>query len=1561
MESDAAVDFSRLEAVKENVRQRRGGHSAKALSTPSSTRATEAERMQLEAAVALCAGSTDPLDAHVQLLAWYSRTYAGDPPKQYFKVLENAARLFRKDARYANDVRFVSIWIQVAKRAPEPEDVFKYLESNSIGILTSIFYTEYATLLELRGRNKDADAVFALGIARKASPLDSLQRKHVAFQQRMMVARTSSTSAEDDEVVREPSPPPVVRHVLASARTSHHRPASVATASVAASSGYSSYSSYGSSRPAVAAKNAPAAKITVFKDEATSSSAPAPSAAWHDYGTKASITKENSLQPEPWTGATVLQKAAIGHQAPLPGSKVKVFADEPEATVAKQTTSKSNSRVTILAPSQDPGASQRVSNLLKPENRTSPPPTLLPRRPPSPACATDRLQFDRTRVYVDGDEFSFEELRARDYWEAVRREEEKARIAAAVRVEEDRRVEELRRRDEQTREEEEQLLAELKREEDLHLEQRKFEELKFEQQRTEIQKRMDVQQSTEAEQRHENQGIPVSVDNVVMTQARAAITTAPMFQQPSQVQAGDGNPFSGDASDEEDDDVEVDVELERLTTHNTAGNTVYGDNAAVSVLVGFGSKAKAVASPTINTKAALEDVYGMFNAPVARAVPEMEHQTAFSSQMREGDMEEGVEGGDEEDEGDEVVAVKNGLNDHPEWYEIEADETISKNVFKPQVSSLKSAIFVDGSSTSEPNVPTKQTLTVFNDENAVPAPIMKKERKPLGTKDVSATLDKKAAPAPVVDVRSPFFHDETAASRQPPSTVNSPSLASTLRASESAAASGMSTSEYDVPTSQLNREDTRTTSQISRAMASAPNLQSTPHSLYHPHNRYLSLDDTVSLDTEDEEAIKNHEVHYYERQPHYTAGLAGAAGSFKNSMTPLHERSFEEEARFSLTGLSTISSVRYHVDDTLSSLGRPSGVGSLRESLTKMPMTALTKRRMKEMNEGLQGDEEDEEGEVEPTLSSISMVSSKDLSSHGHGSHSANVSHGANADGGWKQECEERDEVAAENVRIGKSWGSIAHVGAGDVPLADMSGVQVVDNNAVSSASVLSQMDSASSVLQTLTNLAGADVGLAPIASASPEQVTPTALDSVNLNESKEVPNPCDPHVLADVRKEEMMDSDTPITGMIGYIDCRKSLAPPKISSLLEEALAKSPNGGLCQIQFGATVYVRFGVLKRLSSSGDGATIGYVAKELKTGLLGKFITPQEEDELEDVDDDDTEEDEDDDDDQPKGPERRFLLQVETPADGWEFYALRLLRTRLPDRVLASVASPVSCHLFQESSCLRLEYVSDKTLKDAIGMSIKCGYGTGFGGEGKDGGVDELLAAFWTIELLRTLEAIHSCGFLHGNVSPETLLVRLGHGVTLTGASGFWDAKYDAGGLGGWGVKGLLMTGFREAIELFEMPDDNQRFVGVSCVSKCWEVQNARSTRYEPDWYGAANSIHWMLFGKDLQVSLTPGSARDERPLMMVSSTLKKSWQTALWARVFDAILNLENADVDLQVNSKHPSILRDEDFAEFVEEFPPALQIRVVRLELEEWLTGSCCKGGKSLKSLLQRVEMGCL
>jgi len=67
-------------------------------------------------------------------------------------LLESTNRRFIDDGRYAQDIRYLKLWIQYARHVERREEIFSMLGSREIGTKHALFYEEWATALEGLGR-----------------------------------------------------------------------------------------------------------------------------------------------------------------------------------------------------------------------------------------------------------------------------------------------------------------------------------------------------------------------------------------------------------------------------------------------------------------------------------------------------------------------------------------------------------------------------------------------------------------------------------------------------------------------------------------------------------------------------------------------------------------------------------------------------------------------------------------------------------------------------------------------------------------------------------------------------------------------------------------------------------------------------------------------------------------------------------------------------------------------------------------------------------------------------------------------------------------------------------------------------------------------------------------------------------------------------------------------------------------------------------------------------------------------------------------------------------------
>lgn len=204
----------------------------------------------------------------------------------------------------------------------------------------------------------------------------------------------------------------------------------------------------------------------------------------------------------------------------------------------------------------------------------------------------------------------------------------------------------------------------------------------------------------------------------------------------------------------------------------------------------------------------------------------------------------------------------------------------------------------------------------------------------------------------------------------------------------------------------------------------------------------------------------------------------------------------------------------------------------------------------------------------------------------------------------------------------------------------------------------------------------------------------------------------------------------------------------------------------------------------------------------------------------------------------------------------------------------------------------------------------------------------------------------------------------------------WESSYQADGSGGWAFKGLSLVDWGTAIDILSFPEDQSFCTDRTGVKadpsiECWELRNGHPWTYELDWYGCAGVIHILLFGTYMQVSeeFIEGSSR---PTLHLSAHFKRYWQSDMWKRLFDTLLNAGAMNAALLAKSDQtsgsivdtldPSLLGPgTDFEVLEQEFPLIREIHTQRVAMEAWLTEHCCKGGKSLRNLLRRVEIALL
>jgi checkpoint serine/threonine-protein kinase len=345
---------------------------------------------------------------------------------------------------------------------------------------------------------------------------------------------------------------------------------------------------------------------------------------------------------------------------------------------------------------------------------------------------------------------------------------------------------------------------------------------------------------------------------------------------------------------------------------------------------------------------------------------------------------------------------------------------------------------------------------------------------------------------------------------------------------------------------------------------------------------------------------------------------------------------------------------------------------------------------------------------------------------------------------------------------------------------------------------------------------------------------------------------------------------------------------------------------------------VHFQVYDKLGEGGFGAV--FSAKAVAAKVEGN---------------DDEDEDEDDEDEDEES--RRVAIKVVKPSNSWEFQMLRKVHAGLPAPLRSSVIHPHALYTFHDESFLILDLCTQGSLLDIINRASSAGISQ------QGTCLDELLVMFFTIELLRLLEGLHKAGFIHGDLKIDNCLVRL-EDVSPSSA---WAAQYDPTGAGGWHSKGIKLIDFGRTIDIRMFPR-GQTFVAewATDARDCVEMREGRPWTYQADYFGLAGIVYCMLYGKYIEASSivpvtpspSPSQQQGNRSRYKLATAFKRYWQTDLWTRLFDVLLNpcLVNPDGALAVSDT----------------------LAQLRAEMETWLQANCSRSSNTLKGLLKKIEL---
>lgn len=275
------------------------------------------------------------------------------------------------------------------------------------------------------------------------------------------------------------------------------------------------------------------------------------------------------------------------------------------------------------------------------------------------------------------------------------------------------------------------------------------------------------------------------------------------------------------------------------------------------------------------------------------------------------------------------------------------------------------------------------------------------------------------------------------------------------------------------------------------------------------------------------------------------------------------------------------------------------------------------------------------------------------------------------------------------------------------------------------------------------------------------------------------------------------------------------------------------------------------------------------------------------------------------------------LKAETQSSNWEFYILTQIHRRLEhnNAIMHRVINPESLYLYKDESFLILPYLKQGTLLDVVNF-----YKT------KNESMEEVLCVFFTVELLKVIEKLHSIGIIHGDLKADNCMID----VTMTQNL---SSVYHRSGEEGWDNQKLVLIDFGRSVDLTLFSEGKQFLTSFKTDQQDCPLMNKHEPwSFEADYYGIAAIIHTLLFGKYIEINeLKNGKYKLKEPL-------KRYWQRdELWNQFFDILLNTYYNN---NINEKYPII--DE--------------LKYQRNKFETWLEANSSQ--QCLKRVLNDLEV---
>ncbi|XP_053347178.1 mitotic checkpoint serine/threonine-protein kinase BUB1 isoform X2 [Clarias gariepinus] len=228
---------------------------------------------------------------------------------------------------------------------------------------------------------------------------------------------------------------------------------------------------------------------------------------------------------------------------------------------------------------------------------------------------------------------------------------------------------------------------------------------------------------------------------------------------------------------------------------------------------------------------------------------------------------------------------------------------------------------------------------------------------------------------------------------------------------------------------------------------------------------------------------------------------------------------------------------------------------------------------------------------------------------------------------------------------------------------------------------------------------------------------------------------------------------------------------------------------------------------------------------------------------------------------------RVILKVQKPSNPWEFYINGELDSRVEPRARHLYNRLHAAHLFSNGSVLLGELHTCGTLLNVINVYKSR----------SEKVMPPPLVLYFTVCILDMVERLHAAHVIHADIKPDNFML----GDRFLENKDLSEENLE---------HGLVLIDFGQSIDMTLFPDGAQ-FTAHCMTSgfQCTEMLSGRPWTYQTDYFGVAGTVYCMLFGSYMQV-------RNDGGVWKTGGVFKRNPHSDLWQEFFHVLLNVPDCN-----------------------------------------------------------------